>query len=113
VAGDKLKVKTKEEIRSILDENGGSQRCIFTPEMYGYCGKEARVFKRVDYFYDEVKSKMCKCRNLFPLEGFFCSGKREAFPDVCDRNCFLFWDSSWLEKVDRDDSPARGSRPMQ
>jgi hypothetical protein len=102
-AGDLVKVKSAEEIRSLLDENGGSQGCIFTPEMYAYCGKQARLFKKVGYFYDEVKNKMCKCKNLFLLEGAFCSGKRRAFPNACDRNCFLFWHSSWLEKVNDGD----------
>jgi hypothetical protein len=94
-------------------KEGESQGGKLTPEMYGLCGKEARVFMRVDYSYDEVKSKTCKCRNLLLLEGFFCSGKRKAFRDVCDRKCFLFWHSSWLEKVDREDSFAGWPRPMQ
>ena len=102
IAGDIVHIKSKDEIKSLLDEKNASGGCVFTPEMYKYCGQQFRVHKRVDYFYDEVKAKMCKCKNLYLLEGAFCSGERRAFPNNCDRNCFLFWHSSWLIKVNQE-----------
>jgi len=98
--GDRVKVKSPGEINQILDDWGATQRCTFTPEMYRYCGKNFSVYKNVEYFYDEVKQRMCKCRNIVVLDGIFCTGKRRTFPADCDRNCFLFWHTSWLEKID-------------
>ncbi len=97
--GDIIKVRSKEEIQSILDDWGGYKGCIFTPEMYEYCDKTFKVLKRIEYFYDEIKEKMCKCKNIVILEGVTCSGQRRMFSESCDRNCFLFWHLSWLEKV--------------
>ena len=99
-AGDLVRVLPEAKIRSILDDWGGTKGCIFTPEMYKYCSKTYKVFKKVDYFYDEVKKKMCKCRNMVLLEDAMCSGKRKVFPADCDRNCFLFWHTTWLEKLE-------------
>ena len=98
--GDMVKVYSKEEIRNILDDWGASQGCVFTPEMYKHCDKIFKVYKRVEYFYDEVKQKMCKCKNIVLLEGAFCSGRRKIFSEDCDRNCFQFWHVLWLKKVE-------------
>lgn len=98
--GDIVRVRSKEEIDTILDDWGGTRGCIFTPEMYSCCNRLYRTLKRVDYFYDEVKQKMCKCKNIYLLKGAVCSGRRRLFPESCDRNCFLFWHASWLEKVE-------------
>ena len=98
--GDLVRVLPEAKIRSILDDWDGTKGCIFTPEMYKYCNKIYKVVKKVDYFYDEVKKRMCKCKNIVLLEDCICSGKRKVFPADCDRNCFLFWHTTWLEKLD-------------
>jgi len=97
--GDMVKVRSKDEIENLLDEWGGYNGCIFTPEMYEYCNKTLKVLKKIEYFYDEVKQKMCKCKDIYILEGATCSGQRRMFPEDCDRNCFLFWHLLWLEKL--------------
>ena len=97
--GDVVRVKSGEEIAALLDDSGSTKGCVFTPEMYERCGKTYQVLKRVDYFYDEVKKKMCRCRNIVLLEGAVCSGRRRVFPADCDRNCFQFWHVAWLEEV--------------
>jgi hypothetical protein len=66
--------------------------------MYEYCGKEYKVIKKVDYFFDETKQKMCKCNGIFLLDGAYCTGKT-AYLALCGRNCFYFWQASWLKKV--------------
>ena len=97
--GDFVIVLTKDEIHSILDDWGATKGCVFTPEMYERCGKTYKVFKNIDYFYDEVKQKMCKCNNIVVLERAVCSGRRKLFSEDCDRNCFQFWHISWLKKI--------------
>lgn len=100
VSGDIVKVLSKEEIYNILNDRGATRGCVFTPEMYERCGKTHKVLKRVDWFYDEAKEKMCKCKDIVLLEGAVCSGRRKIFSEDCDRNCFQFWHVSWLKKVE-------------
>jgi hypothetical protein len=99
-AGDLVRVRSEEEIRKTLDPWGECKRCVFVPEMYQYCNKTYRVFKNVSNFYDEVKQRMCRCRGVVVLTGVTCSGERRALPNACDRNCFLFWQTAWLEKIE-------------
>ncbi len=95
--GETVLVKTVEEIKAILDEDGKYQGCSFTREMWPYCGKEMVVFKRVDMFLNETNNKIQKISNTVLLENTFCSGKRR-FGEVCDRSCFLFWKEAWLKR---------------
>ena len=99
-AGDFVKVHSKKEITTTLDDSGGTKGCMFTPEMYKHCNKIYKVLKTIDYFYDEVKQRMCKCKDLVILEGIVCSGRRRLFKQSCDRNCFNFWHAAWLKKID-------------
>ena len=98
--GDTVKVREKSEIKNILNDWGGTKGCIFTPEMYERCGKTYKVYKKIDHFYDEVKERMCKCKDIYLLEGALCSGKRRMFSENCDRCCFQFWHKDWLEKIE-------------
>lgn len=97
--GDLVRIRSREEVRKMLDQHGVYKGCTFQPDMYDYCGKIRKVSKRVDYFYDEVKEKLCKCRNLFILEGVYCTGKKRLYKDRCDLNCYPFWHKDWLERV--------------
>ncbi|RJP96275.1 MAG: hypothetical protein C4518_00390 [Desulfobacteraceae bacterium] len=98
--GDIVRVRAKDEIQSILDERGATNGCTFTPEMYARCGETYKILKEIHYFYDEVKNRMCKCRDMVILEGALCSGRRRMFSDDCDRCCFQFWHKRWLEKLE-------------
>jgi hypothetical protein len=99
-AGDIVRVRSKEQIMQTLDENKRLEGCYFRSDMWQYCGGEYKVFKRVDYFFDESSSKMRKARNMVLLEGLYCSGELPMyFKHRCDRSCFFFWKDAWLEKV--------------
>ncbi len=67
-------------------------------EMYPLCGKSFKVIDQVSYFYDELKDKVCKCKDIFFLEGAVCSGKNKFFKDPCDLMCYYFWHKDWLRK---------------
>jgi hypothetical protein len=105
-AGDLVRVRSKKEICSILDDWRRYKGCSFMDEMYEYCDKRYRVLKKVQYFYDEVKQEVVKCKDIVILDGLICSGRRKLYRDRCDRNCFLFWHKDWLEKVEK---PSMGS----
>lgn len=98
--GDWVKVRSKKEIRRMLDDQKKYKGCRFMNEMSKHCGKAYKVLKAVDYFFDEARQKMCKCRDTVILDGVVCSGRQRLYKVSCDRNCFFFWHLAWLEKVE-------------
>jgi hypothetical protein len=97
--GDLVRVKSIEEIKQTLDANGFCRGCGFLEPMVRYCGQEVRVAKRVDQFFDEARWRMLKCRGIVLLEGIYCDGSGHPATIGCDRMCFFFWRTDWLEKV--------------
>jgi hypothetical protein len=104
--GERVRVKSLEEILATLDQNGCFERLAFMQtEMERYCGRELRVLKRVDQFFDERTRRLLKLRNVVLLENAFC----EPAPDAdhpfagCKRTCFLFWKEGWLNRVSEGD----------
>ena len=98
-AGDVVRVCSKKEIRSMLNDHDKYKGCFFIDEMYEHCEKEYRVLKIVENFYDEFKQKICKCRDTVILESVVCSGRQRLYFVNCDRNCFFFWHTAWLRKI--------------
>ena len=96
--GDTVKVRSKEEISQMLDENDKYKGCYFMEEMWQYCGTKQKVLTKVEYFYDELSSVMRKANNIVLLEGLICSGDMH-WQHKCDRNCYFFWREEWLEKI--------------
>lgn len=96
-SGDKVRVRSREEIKAMLDKWNQFKRCSFMEEMWAYCGAEHRVYKRVNRFLDERDYLLKKCKGIVILEGVFCEGTKDYGP--CDRSCFFFWREEWLEKI--------------
>ena len=96
--GDLVRVRSKVEVKQTLDRFRKTRGCTFQKEMYTHCGKEYRVFKKVEHFFDETRQEMRKCNDTYLLEGCYCRGST-AYLRQCARNCFFFWQSSWLGKV--------------
>lgn len=91
-AGDRVRVRTKEEIQATLNIWKERNGCAFMEDMAQYCGTTQRVFKPVRRFIDERDYTEKKARGVVLLEGVICQG--------CDRACFYFWREEWLEKID-------------
>jgi len=98
-AGDLVRVCSKKDINNSLDNWRRYKGCSFMDEMYQYCGRTFKVLKVVRNFYDEVNQRLVKCRDVLILEGVICSGRRTLYREKCDRNCFLFWHTVWLDKI--------------
>jgi hypothetical protein len=96
--GDTVRVLSREQIERVLDRSRKTRGCTFQVGMYEYCGKEYSVARKVNYFFDEARQKMCRCRDIFLLDGVYCSGKT-AYLAPCGRNCYFFWHANWLKKV--------------
>jgi len=101
-AGERVRVKSLEEIQDTLDGDG---RCgglgFMDVEMKKYCGGIYTVRKRINLFFDERRWRMLKVRDVVILDGVFCELPAKAEEDWggCDRTCFLFWKEPWVERL--------------
>ena len=100
--GERVKVKSYEEIQETLDQNCKYQGLSFTVAQRKYCGRTYTVLKRLEKVFDERRWKLSKIRDTVLLDGVVCDGaggiSREW--DGCDRYCLLWWKEAWLERVD-------------
>jgi len=96
--GDLVEVRTVEEIRATLDENGRHKGLVLMPEMLKYAGRQLKVYKRVERILLEGTGELRRMKNTVLLDGAICDGYQGA----CDRSCFFFWREAWLRKVEQD-----------
>jgi len=98
VAGQAVRVKSREEIQTTLDPWNYLRGCGFMDEMWQYCDTNQRVLKPIKRFLDETDYRFKRPRGTVFLEGLTCKGTYDY--GRCDRNCFYFWREEWLEKVE-------------
>jgi len=100
-AADWVEVRSKEEILRTLDKQGRLEGLPFMPQMFRYCGKRFRVFKRAHKTCDTVsynpKSPGRTLPNGIHLN-LRCDG--EAYGG-CQAACLIFWKEAWLKPIDR------------
>jgi len=97
-AGELVRVRTREEIDSMLDPFHETKGCAFLDSMYEYCGTVQKIYVKVERFLDERSFKVRSARGLYFLENLQCTGT-EVF-GRCDRRCYYFWRADWLDKID-------------
>jgi hypothetical protein len=94
-SGDWVRVRTKQEILSTLDQNGRLEQMPFMPEMLEHCGKTFRVGKRAHKTCDPVNGlESRRLSDSVHLEGLRCDG---AAHGGCQAGCLLFWKEAWLK----------------
>lgn len=106
-AGDVVEVRSREEILETLDASGQLDHLPFMPEMFAFCGRRFRVFKRAHKTCDTVNDyKGRRMENAVHLEGIRCDGQAHG---GCEAGCLIFWKEAWLRRVSGEgmDSPAR------
>jgi hypothetical protein len=102
--GDWVEVRSKEEILRTLDKKGQLDGMPFMPEMFSFCGKRFRVYKRAHKTCDTAyEYKGRKMRDAVHLEGLRCDGQSHG---GCEASCLIFWKTAWLRPVDRTDVDA-------
>jgi hypothetical protein len=99
--GERIRVKTLEQIRATLDPVGDCEGMGFMPIQAAFCGREFTVRKRVDRFFDERTRRMLRIRNTVILDEVYCEPPADGSDDYagCHRTCFLFWKEAWLERA--------------
>lgn len=96
-AGDFVEVLRKEEILATLDNNGQLDGLPFMPQMFKYCGRRLRVFKRAHKSCDTVnQTGGLRMASAVHLEGIRCDG--EAYGG-CQAMCLIYWKTAWLKPV--------------
>ena len=95
--GDRVRVRSWQEIESTLDPFKELKGCAFLPEMKQFCETTQTVFQVMERFLDERDYKVKKVNGIVLLEAVICRGT-PVF-GRCDRCCHLFWRVEWLEKV--------------
>jgi hypothetical protein len=98
VAGQLVRVKSREEIQATLDDWNYLKGCGFMEEMWPFCGTDQRVLKPVKWFLDERDYRFKRTRGIVFLEGLYCQGTIDY--GRCDRNCYYFWREEWLEPIE-------------
>jgi hypothetical protein len=95
--GELVRIKSKEEILSTLDENLLNRGMGFDEEMSRFCGQTAVVQARVERCIDEKTGRMLTMKSpCIILDGIFCQGIYNA---NCPRAFVPFWREIWLERV--------------
>jgi len=98
-AGDWVRVRSLDAIVCTLDGAGRCSGCAFLRPMSKFCGRQVRVARRVGRFFDERTWRMLKCKNVVLLEGTHCDGSGHPDTQGCDRMCFFFWRTEWLQRT--------------
>ena len=103
--GDIVRIRSKEEIAPTLNAELQNRGLGFDAEMARFCGRTARVARRIDSIIDERTGQMLHMRSpCLVLEGIICEG---AFNASCPRSITPYWREIWLEKV----APAARTAP--
>lgn len=105
-AGDLVEVRSKDEILRTLDKQGRLDGMPFMPQMFQYCGKRFKVYKRAH--------KTCDTTSIYTgrrlSDGIHlnlrCDG--QAY-NGCQAACLIFWKERWLKLVNETAKPAKSS----
>lgn len=99
--GDWVRIRPFDEIIATLDARNRNRGLWFVPEEMGrFCGRTARVARRVDRIIDEKSGRMLHMGTpSVVLDGIYCLGATVAKRLHCPRASALFWREIWLEKV--------------
>ena len=94
-AGDRVEVKSREEILATLDHEGALDKLPFMPEMLRYCGERLTVVASAHKTCDTVnKTGGRRMHDAVHLEGLRCDGSAHG---GCQARCLFFWKEAWLK----------------
>lgn len=95
--GDRVRIKSKDEIAETLDSTNHTRGLSFDAEMVKYCGRIATVRARVSRLIDEDKGRMVHIKSdCIILEGVTCTAD---YHRLCPRGIYPYWREAWLERI--------------
>ena len=96
--GELVRVKSKQEIVQTLDMHNKNRGMSFDAEMLKYCGRQARVLRRVERIIDERTGRMQYLKNpCIVLEDAICTSD---YHRLCPRGIYAYWREIWLERAE-------------
>jgi hypothetical protein len=95
-AGERVRVKRKEEILATLDARGWNRGMEFSREMLQHCGREFTVLRRVDRIIRDQTGKMVQMKGTVLLEGLVY---KDLVRLAAPRSEFMYWRECWLERI--------------
>jgi hypothetical protein len=101
--GDLVEVRSAEEIRATLDDNGELDGLPFMPEMLAFCGRRLTVHKVAHKLCDYIsQTGLRRMSDAVHLTESRCDGSAHG---GCQTACSLYWKEQWLRRVEPDDPP--------
>jgi hypothetical protein len=96
--GELVRIKSKADIMLTLNKSQLNRGLGFDAEMARFCGRTARVARRVTRIIDERTGRMLTMKSpCIVLEGIVCEG---AYNASCPRAIPPYWREIWLERVE-------------
>ncbi|MEO6807201.1 MAG: hypothetical protein ABI286_01570 [Edaphobacter sp.] len=96
-AGELVEIRSLEEVLATLDSRGEVEALPFMPEMEVWCGRQVRVFRRVDKIFDWILgSGLRRMRDTVILDALRCDGCHHG---GCQADCPILWKEAWLRRV--------------
>jgi hypothetical protein len=95
-ADDWVEVRSKAEILRSLDNKGCLEGLPFMPQMFEYCGRRFKIFKRAHKTCDTVNPPGSRRINSAVHLELRCDGKAYG---GCQAACLIFWKEVWLKPV--------------
>jgi hypothetical protein len=95
--GDLVEVRSKADIMATLGPDQRNRNMWFDAEMLPFCGRRARVQRKVNQLLDERSGKMIKVSDCVVLQDVVCLGLYHQF---CQRAIQPYWRSAWLRKIE-------------
>lgn len=95
-AGERIEVKSMQEIRTTLNEAGCNRGLFFMPDMRKACGKQQNVERRVERIIVDGTGEMRQLRDTVFLEGSHCGCVYSL--GGCPRQEFSYWRENWLRR---------------
>ena len=98
-----MEIRSLDEILATLDDRGERDSLPFMPEMEAWCGRQARVFRRVDKIFDWITSSgLRRMQDTVILEGLRCDGRDHG---GCQADCPILWKEAWLRRASKKPTP--------
>lgn len=96
--GEIVEIKSEEEIFATLDGEDKTRGLRFDSEMLNYCGRRAKVLRRIERIIDEKTGRMLQIKHdCVILDRVLCTGH---YHRSCPRAIYPYWREVWLKRVD-------------